>query len=90
MVVRGIQRGKWPELIDGQGFMLITSERTGLAIMKQDSGNTGERGLWDTYPFVSAWWRKLLSQGVRQKAIDFVFIGVLNLLTERQQPLESR
>ena len=28
---------------------------------------------------------RLLSQGVRQKAIDFVFVGVLKLLTDRQQ-----
>lgn len=84
-VMRGIQRGNWLELIEGQGFMLICSERTGLNNMKQDSGNTGERGLWETYPFVSEWWRKLLSQGVRQKAIDFVFVGVLTLLTDRQQ-----
>ena len=28
---------------------------------------------------------RLLSQGVRQKAIDFVFVGVLTLLTDRQQ-----
>ncbi|CAK9095801.1 unnamed protein product [Durusdinium trenchii] len=85
MVVRGVQRGNWLELIEGQGFMLIVSEKTGLSIMKQDSGNTGERGLWETYPFVSEWWRKLLSQGVKQKAIDFVFVGILTLLTDRQQ-----
>lgn len=84
-VVRGVQRGNWLELLEGKGFMLILSEQTGLDIMKQDSGNTGERGLWETYPFVSEWWRKLLSQGVRQKAIDFVFVGVLTLLTDRQQ-----
>ncbi|CAJ1388333.1 unnamed protein product [Effrenium voratum] len=84
-VVRGVQRGNWLELINGQGFMLITSEKTGLPIMKQDSGNTGEKGLWETYPFVSEWWRKLLAGGVKQKAIDFVFVGVLNLLADRQQ-----
>ncbi|CAJ1337023.1 unnamed protein product [Effrenium voratum] len=84
-VVRGVQRGNWLELINGQGFMLITSEKTGLPIMKQDSGNTGEKGLWETYPFVSEWWRKLLAGGVKQKAIDFVFVGVVNLLADRQQ-----
>ena len=27
----------------------IPEEQTGLDIMKQDSGNTGERGLWETW-----------------------------------------
>ena len=27
----------------------ISEEQTGLDIMKQDSGNTGERGLWETW-----------------------------------------
>ncbi|CAE7497615.1 unnamed protein product [Symbiodinium natans] len=83
-VVRGIQRGNWLELVDSQGFMLIISEKTGLPVMQQDSGNTGEKGLWETYPFIGEWWKKLLAQGVKQKGIDFVFVGILNLLAERQ------
>jgi len=83
-VVRGVQRGNWLELVDNQGFMLIISEKTGLPVMQQDSGNTGEKGLWETYPFIGEWWKKLLAQGVKQKGIDFVFVGVLKLLSERQ------
>ena len=37
-----------PFFYAGRGSMTMTEEKTGLAIMKQDSGNTGERGLWET------------------------------------------
>eukprot|EP00930_Biecheleria_cincta_P001746 TRINITY_DN102849_c0_g1_i1.p1 TRINITY_DN102849_c0_g1~~TRINITY_DN102849_c0_g1_i1.p1 ORF type:complete len:2224 (+),score=519.81 TRINITY_DN102849_c0_g1_i1:62-6733(+) len=83
-VQRGVQQGAWVELKDEPGYMLMVSERDGLPTMEQDPGKTAEKGLWETYPFIGEWWQKLLAQGVKQKGVDFVFTGILELLANRQ------
>eukprot|EP00928_Gymnodinium_smaydae_P076098 TRINITY_DN5907_c0_g2_i1.p1 TRINITY_DN5907_c0_g2~~TRINITY_DN5907_c0_g2_i1.p1 ORF type:complete len:2178 (-),score=479.83 TRINITY_DN5907_c0_g2_i1:18-6551(-) len=55
------------------------------SIVPADRG--GERLLWDTWPFVGERWKALLAEGVNQKAIDFAFVGVVDLLTRKSAQL---
>lgn len=82
--VRCVQERSWLRLIDEPGFILVVSESTGVATMQRASGTSAEKGLWETFSSVGDWWRALLAQGVKQKAAEFVFIGILELLAGRQ------
>ncbi|CAE8601890.1 unnamed protein product, partial [Polarella glacialis] len=84
-VVRGLLKGSWIRLEDELGFMLFTSEKTGKPSLVQVSDSGAEKGLWQTYLFVGEWWSALLAQGVKQRGMDFLFIGVVELLARRQE-----
>mmetsp|Transcript_73237 Transcript_73237/g.214706 ORF Transcript_73237/g.214706 Transcript_73237/m.214706 type:complete len:2127 (-) Transcript_73237:286-6666(-) len=53
-------------------------------------GKGAERALWERWPFVAARWRALLAQGVKQKAVQFALIDVVDILTKRSAMLAIR
>lgn len=48
-------------------------------------GKGAERALWDRWPFVGERWRELLSEGVKQKGVDFAFVGVVEMLVKKKK-----
>eukprot|EP00927_Polykrikos_kofoidii_P003910 TRINITY_DN11568_c0_g1_i1.p1 TRINITY_DN11568_c0_g1~~TRINITY_DN11568_c0_g1_i1.p1 ORF type:complete len:2249 (+),score=331.38 TRINITY_DN11568_c0_g1_i1:674-6748(+) len=52
-----------------------------------EAGQGAERALWERWSFVSDRWRVLLKEGVKQNAVEFVLIGVVDLLVTKWKSL---